>query len=140
MPKVSMSVPLPASAEQVWQLIGHFNALPDWHPAIEKSEVKGKGKGSVRTLKLVGGGTIEEKLEQLDDNGHAYSYTIVSSPLPVANYSATIRVHPNPDGEGCTVEWASDFEAAGVPQSDAMATMQNIYQSGLDNLRKMFGG
>ena len=37
MAKVSMSIPLPVSIEQAWQLIGGFNALPDWHPAVHKS-------------------------------------------------------------------------------------------------------
>ena len=67
MPKVAMSVNLPASADKVWDLIGGFNALPDWHPAIEKSEIEGDGTGSVRTLHLVGGGTITERLERLDE-------------------------------------------------------------------------
>ena len=37
MTKVSMSTKLNASADQVWSLIGGFNALPDWLPPIEKS-------------------------------------------------------------------------------------------------------
>ena len=119
MTKVSMSVNLHESAEKVWDLIGGFNALPDWHPAVEKSEIKGEGKGSVRTLHLLGGGTIEERLEQMDEEGRVYSYSILSGPLPVANYKSTIRLHPA-EGGMCKVEWESDFEAAGVPENDAV--------------------
>jgi hypothetical protein len=140
MAKVSMSVNLPASADKVWDLIGGFNALPDWHPAVEKSEVEGDGTGSVRTLHLAGGGTITERLVQLDDAGRVYSYSILSSPLPVANYTGTIRLKESADGSGCALEWESDFEAAGAPEGDAVQVIQGIYQAGFDNLKKMFGG
>ena len=139
MAKVSMSVDLHESAEKVWDMIGGFNALPDWHPAVEKSEIKGEGKGSIRTLHLMGGGTIEERLEQMDEEGRVYSYSIVSGPLPVANYKSTIRLHPAEGGK-CRVEWESDFEAAGVPENDAVKAIQGVYQAGFDNLKKMFGG
>ena len=48
MVKVSTSMKLAAPAGQVWDLVGGFNALPDRHPAVEKSEiVRGEGrKGS----------------------------------------------------------------------------------------------
>ena len=139
MTKVSMSLDLGVSADQVWDLIGGFNALPEWHPAVEKSEIEGEGKGSVRTLHLAGGGTITERLEQLDEEGRHYSYSILSSPLPVANYNSTLRLKENPAG-GCTVEWESDFQPAGAPEADAMQVIQGVYQAGFDNLKKMFGG
>ena len=139
MTKVSMSLDLGVSADKVWDLIGGFNALPEWHPAVEKSEIEGEGKGSVRTLHLAGGGTITERLEQLDDEGRHYSYSILSSPLPVANYNSTLRLKEKPEG-GCTVEWESDFQPAGAPEADAMQVIQGVYQAGFDNLKKMFGG
>ena len=139
MTTVSVSTKVPASAKQVWDMIGGFNALPNWHPAIERSEIEGEGKGSLRTLHLLGGGTITERLEQLDDTGQLYSYSILSSPLPVANYTGTIRITEEEDGN-CTVEWSSDFEPSGATEPDAVKTIQGIYEAGFENLRKMFGG
>ena len=105
---------------------------------MAKSEIEGEGKGSVRTLHLAGGGEIRERLEQLDDEGKLYSYSIISSPLPVANYKSTIRLE---EGEsGCVVTWESDFEPSGAPESDAVNAISGIYQAGFDNLKKMFGG
>ena len=138
MAKVKMSIDLGVSADKVWDLIGGFNALPDWHPAVEKSEIEGEGTGSVRTLHLAGGGTIRERLEQIDDEGKVYSYSILSSPLPVMNYNATLRLR---EGEsGCTVEWESDFQPSGAPEGDAVEVIRGVYQAGVDNLKKMFGG
>ncbi len=140
MAKVSMSTELGVPADRVWELIGRFNALPDWLPGVERSEIEGDGKGSVRTLHLAGGGTVTERLEALDDAGKTYSYSIVTSPLPVANHTATLRLRETADGSGCTVEWQSDFQPAGAPEGDAVAAIQGVYQAGLDNLKKMFGG
>ena len=135
MPKISMKQDLKVAADQVWNMIGHFNALPDWHPNVEKSELKEAGQ--VRKLSLAGGGTIIEKLEKVDDKTRTYSYTIQDSPLPVKNYRAELTVHDEKDG--CSVEWSSEFDAAGVGDSDAMKAVQDVYQAGFDNLKKMFG-
>ena len=58
MADVKLSTTLPASADDIWKLIGSFNALPDWHPAVQKSELK--DGGTERRLTLVGGGEIVE--------------------------------------------------------------------------------
>jgi len=131
-----MKTGLNVAPNEVWKLIGGFNALPDWHPAIEKSELE--EEGSMRRLSLAGGGTIVEKLVKFDDKERIYSYSIIDSPLPVTNYEATIRVKN--DGEGnTTVEWSSEFEAEGAAENEAMDVIAGIYQAGFDNLKKMFG-
>jgi ribosome-associated toxin RatA of RatAB toxin-antitoxin module len=140
MAKVSGSAKLDVSAKQVWDLIGKFNALPDWHPAVEKSEIEEEegGRGLIRRLHLFGGGTIVERLERLDETEHVYSYEILESPLPVSNYHATLRVR---EGEGgCTVEWSTEFEPKGAPEQDAIQTIQGIFDAGLENLKRIFGG
>ena len=136
MSKVTMSTELPASATSVWKLIGGFNALPDWHPAIAKSELS--EDGSRHTLHLVGGGSIIERLEEAGDE-HTYSYSVVETPLPVRNYTGAIAVRPNDDGTSCRVEWSSDFQAMDVSDNEAVRIIQGIYQVGLDNLNKIFG-
>lgn len=137
MAKVTMNTRLTVSPDKVWELIGGFNALPDWHPAVEKSELQ--EEGSMRKLSLAGGGTIIEKLEKVDENERTYTYSIVDSPLPVANYTATIRVRD--DGSGnTTVEWIGEFNPEGATENEAVEVIQGIYQAGLDNLKKMLGG
>lgn len=138
MTTVSLKQKYPVPAQMLWNTIGGFNALPDWHPAVEKSELAKSDEGTIRTLHLVGGGTIVEKLETVDDKERLYSYSILEGPLPVANYSATIRVQD--DNGGCTVEWSSEFDASGAPESEAAKVVRGIYEAGFENLKKMFGG
>jgi len=135
MTQVNMTTDLDVAADEIWNLIGGFNTLPDWHPAIEKSELQ--EEGSMRKLCLAGGGTIIEKLEKLDPNERVYSYTIVDSPLPVANYKSTIKVIDQGEGKA-TVQWSSEFNAEGTSEQDAIDAIQGIYQAGFDNLKKIF--
>ncbi len=120
-------------AEKVWGLIGDFNALADWHPAVEKSELE--EDGHVRRLSLVSGGTIVEKLERLDDESFRYRYSIINSPLPVADYVAEIRVKEDESGEGCEVQWSSEFNPSGASVEDAEKATKAIYTAGFANLK-----
>ena len=133
--EVKQTVRLPAPVTEVWKRIGGFNALPDWHPMVEKSELA-KG-GQERKLTLPGGATIVEKLESKDDKSYRYSYSITDSPLPVADYHSTIEVHE--EGTESVVEWMGRFEPKGTSAEDAQKAIQDIYQAGMDNLTKMFG-
>ncbi|MBA2492409.1 MAG: SRPBCC family protein [Gammaproteobacteria bacterium] len=135
--KVNSTTHLDVPAEQVWQMIGQFKSFADWHPAVEKSELE-QG-GSVRRLSLIGGGTIVERLERIDDESFKYRYSIVDSPLPVANYVSELRVVKDDSGNGCSVEWSSEFApAAGTSTSDAEKSIRDIYDAGLNNLQSLF--
>jgi len=137
MAKVTMQSPVNMSADELWKLIGQFNALPDWHPAVSSSRLEDGGR--IRRLSLLGGGEVVERLEQIEPGDRLYRYSIVSGPLPVANYTATLRVKE--DGKGkAVIEWSSEFDPSGATEHDAMASIQEVYKAGLENLRKMFGG
>jgi hypothetical protein len=137
MTQIRLSTRLPASAARVWELVGGFNTLPDWHPAIEKSELSESGR--VRTLTLADGARLVERLQKHDDRSRSYSYAIAASPLPIADYSATISIR-DAGAEGCVMEWSSSFEPHGVPESEAEQAVTAIYESGFESLRRMFGG
>lgn len=139
MTKVSLTTKLPVSARMVWNVIGGFNNLSKWHPAVAKSEETKEGVATVRRLTLHGGGTIVERLEGTDDTKRTYTYSILGGPLPVAGYKASLHVEENEDGRSCTVEWSSEFEPAGASESEAVKAIRGIYEAGFNNLRKMFG-
>lgn len=133
MAKVTIIEEFSALAEQTWNLIGGFNALPDWHPAVEQSQLE--ADGSIRKVTLGDGTTILEKLEHHSDESRECRYSIVESPLPVVNYLATLKVSVL--GEGSQVEWSGQFEPSGVSESEAVGLVEGIYRDGLDNLKKL---
>jgi len=114
------------SPEALWKKVGDFCGIAPWHPAIEKCVLSPDGKQ--RTLSLKGGGTIVEALENWDDAKHSYSYTILSGPLPVANYHSTMTVTADP--KGSALKWMGTFDAKGVPDADAKKTFDGIYEAG----------
>ena len=138
MAKVSMQTKLAMSPNEVWDVVGKFSSIPDWHPMVQSSKLE--DGGSIRRLSILGGGEIVERLEKIDSNDRLYRYSIVSGPLPVANYTATLRIKDDPDSKGSILEWSSNFDPSGASEMDAMKSIQSMYQSGFENLRKMFGG
>jgi hypothetical protein len=115
------------SPEALWKKVGDFCGIASWHPAIEKCVLSPDGKQ--RTLSLKGGGTIVEALESWDDAKHSYTYTILSGPLPVANYHSTMTVTADP--KGSALKWMGTFDAKGVPDADAKKTFDGIYETGV---------
>jgi len=130
--EASKTVDVAASPEKVWQTIGDFCGIANWHPAIEKC-VPGQQNGMpTRTLSLKGGGTILEQQTGRSDSGMQYSYTILQSPLPVTDYHSTISVKKV--GSGSVITWSGTFKANGASDADATKAIQGIYDSGLDAL------
>ena len=79
---LSMSTPVAMNADALWDAIGRFAAIGDWHPMIEKVDAEGEQKGSVRTLQLIGGAKLVERLEEISPTERLYRYSILESPLP----------------------------------------------------------
>lgn len=146
--KVVERITIDASADAVWVRIRNFDALKDWHPAVlESTADKGNAEGSVRSLKLKGGGALTETLEAHNDTQKKYSYRAKDGgALPVSNYTSTIAV--TADGNKAVVEWRGAFYR-GYPNNDpppdqndeaAVKAVTGVYQSGLQNLKKVVEG
>jgi Polyketide cyclase / dehydrase and lipid transport len=126
---VKKSIEVSATPDATWAAIGDFCGIGNWHPAIAKCDVATKDGSPIRTLTLKGGGTIVERQATWDNKGKSYSYAIVESPLPVANYLSTISVAPN--GAGATIIWTGHFDAKGADDAKAKEVITGIYDSGL---------
>lgn len=133
MAEVSVSTRISAPADEVWRLVGGWNALPDWHPGVEKSEIR-QG-GHLRHVRLADGTEITERLEDIESDERTYTYSITSSPLPVTNYRSTITVRA--EGNTSIVEWSTNFEPVGAPEADVVRSLSDFYQAGFDNLKKL---
>ncbi|MDR3557794.1 MAG: SRPBCC family protein [Syntrophobacteraceae bacterium] len=139
MSKVSMNTRLNASADAVWKVLREFNGLPVFIAAIKESTMEGSGVGAVRTLTLEGGGPpIVEKLEALDDQAKTFSYSIVTSPLPLTNYLAKVETI-DLGASQCEVKWQSTFEPHGATEAEAVKVIEGVYSAAFEGLHKLFG-
>jgi Polyketide cyclase / dehydrase and lipid transport len=122
----NVTMPSSISADALWKKVGDFCGIASWHPAIEKCAISADGKQ--RTLSLKGGGTIVEALENWNDANRSYTYTILSSPLPVANYHSTVSVTNDP--KGSALNWKGTYDAHGASDADAKKTIDGVYEAG----------
>jgi mxaD protein len=125
-------------AASVWEVVGDFNGLSVWHPAVAESELQGSGtsEGDTRLLTLGNGATINETLKAYDAQAMMYQYAITESPLPVADYVSSISVEAIDDSQSKVI-WQSTFMAQGATDEEAAAAIKGIYVAGLDALKAM---
>ena len=131
-----------APAEKVWPVIRRFDAAADWLPFVKSSLIEDGGDptrvGCVRVLTQTNGEVLREVLVALSDAKHFYSYTFVSSPVPVRNHRTTLRVLPITDGDRSYVEWLSRFEIAPEHETQLVELMNRNFLNDLRSLAERF--
>ena len=125
---------LSASPDDVWSKIGDPGTISAWHPAIAESSLNGKE----RKCTLGNGAKIDEAVDDIDNANRSYTYRIVESPLPVADYKSTIKVVES--AGGCAVEWTSSFDVTSGPAEDTVNMIKDVYAAGLSALREGYKG
>lgn len=135
--KTTSTVKLNTSADTVWELIGGFNSLPAWQPAVAESRLENAGR--VRRLTMADGNTIVQKLLWRRNADRAYSYSMNKSHLPVADYVSTFGAVEEAGGAACRIEWTCAFEPVGRTEDEARKVIEDIHGRGLDHLKSLFG-
>ncbi len=148
--EVSKEVAIDAPPDKVWEKVKDFDGLGTWHPAVASDEIvagTNNEPGAERLLTLKDGGTIREKLLGWDAKQRSFKYTILEGVLPVSDYTSTVSVTSTGNGQS-KVTWSgafkrkdtSDTPAANADDATATGTISNVYQAGLDNLKKIVEG
>lgn len=148
--KVIREVMIKADPAKVWSVVKDFGGLHKWHPAVESTttETKADETGTQllhRTLTLKGGGQILEKQTVNSDDEMKLEYRIVEGVLPVSGYRSVIQVKAGPGAGESVVTWTGRFynkankvdAPKGEDNQTAVKAVEGVYDSGLDNLKKM---
>lgn len=142
--RITVDVP----AAKAWALIGDFNGLHRWVPAVAESvATNGNDPGSERTLTIKGGEQLKESLEAYDPATMTLRYRMKTpnvKVLPVNNYSATIFVTEEGPSRS-TVHWKGAFyrgymnndPPAELNDDAAIKAVSGLYQASLANLKKV---
>jgi len=131
--RIQRWVKLPCPVDEVWTVIGGFGSIAEWHPDVHSAEVFEIEGETHRHLQIGEGGLTLERL--VETGPHYLTYEIVDSPLPLADYRATLSCVP--EEGGCHVFWSAMFEPTD-PSADDIVT--GFYEDGLRALRERFGG
>ena len=143
MAKVYRSAVIAAPAKTVWDYVRDFNALPKWHPAIATSEIEAGSPadrvGCVRRFtRRSDGGLLREQLLALSDAERTFTYSILVSPMPVANYTATMRFTPITKGNLTFAEWWAEFDCAPDREGQLSREIgQGVFQAAFDTLKTL---
>ena len=130
MTKVFVSAVVDAPIEQVWGKVRDFNGLPQWHPRFSRSHIEdglpSDRIGGVRNFDIAGGGgTIRERLLTLSDLDHTFTYCILTSPLPVEGYVATLKLYPVTVGNKTLGVWTAEFRVTNGKEADVVEAVGN---------------
>ncbi|PYJ89931.1 MAG: MxaD family protein [Verrucomicrobia bacterium] len=142
MPRIFVSSVVNAPPEKLWATIRRFDAVAEWLPFVRSSPIEDGGDptrmGCVRVLTQTDGEVFREVLVALSDAERFYSYTFVSSPVPVHNHCTTLRVLPITDGDRSYVEWSSRFEIDPQYEAQLVDLMNRNFLAGLRALAEKF--
>lgn len=145
MARIYVSSVIGASSNRVWERVRDFNALPRWHPGIRDSRIEdalpGDKVGCVRRFNLQNGDELRERLLGLSDYDMFCTYSILSSPMPLKDYVATLRLTPVTDGDRCFAEWSAEFNCDAEHEAELVSAIGNdVFKAGFNALKKHFGG
>ncbi len=143
--KVEKTITIKAEPAKVWALVKDFGNMQKWHPAVASTKLEKKGEDTFRTLSLKGGGDIYEKLRTVDDTDMKIKYEIVTSPLPLTDYNASMQVSKGKNPGESEVKWVARFYRlyklnppipAGQDDESALNAINGIFDAGLAGLQK----
>jgi hypothetical protein len=133
--EVRQKVEVDGDKAGVWGKIGGWCAIGDWHPVIAKCEQTADGGMKHRTLTTKDGGVIKETMTASGET--SYDYRIDESPLPVANYTASLAVVPDDDDDDeVNIVWSAKFDAKGASDEEAKKVIEGIFKAGLAEIKK----
>ena len=115
-------------------MIGQFGAA--WHPQVAKVRLTGTGIGQLRTIELIDGTEIVQRLEAIDDAKRFFRYTNVAG-IPVSHHTGTLEVMP--EGSGCIVNWREQYLANNRPDGAVRRMVLPLFRTGLEGLKSRFG-
>ncbi len=131
---VADGVDLAEAPDKVWAVIGQFGGM--WHPLFASIKLTGAGVSQLRTIELIDGKQIVERLESMDNSKRLYRYTNVSG-MGVVDYTGTLDVKPK--GSGSSVEWRVQFLADNQPTLIVSTIVSTLLKTGFEALKKRFG-
>lgn len=138
MPRITESATLGLDPETLWNEIGAFGSVGDWHPMLISAEVFGEGAGALRIAHAKAGLAQAERLQTLDPARHLYRYSMEKTSMPVCGYTGEFRIDPAGDAAS-TVVWSAQFELTSDGDGRTVESVRHFLHAGTESLRRRFG-
>jgi|GEM_PF-429971 len=138
--QVSIKGTIQMSPAELWADISSFAGLEKVFPeTFSSTTVEGEGVGAKRTLVLAdGSGETVEELTKLDAENRILEYKIISSPIPITDYVATMEIAPNEENpKSATLQWSSSYNVSKEAADAMRKQITGIYETGIANWNKL---
>ena len=129
---VERKLDMSATSTEVWRVIGDFCDIDDWHPGFNGCDLKVIDGRLHRVLSTPDGVDFVER-RIAAERGLSYTYKIVSSPLPVEKFTATLSVTPT---NGTQVVWYARFQS---DDPSTEAAVGEMFDTGLAAIAAKLG-
>jgi hypothetical protein len=142
--RVYVSTVIHAPVNKVWDLIGDYNSLPAWHPFVTNCNIEDELPsgliGCVRAIEVKDdGGTIRERLVTLSDEEHLCRYSILTGPLAVRNYLATMWLLPVTTSNDTFAQWEANFDTDPADEVEMVDLVTSIFSEGFASVEEKLG-
>jgi len=131
---LSRSMDVKGSPSAVWSAIGPFCAIKEWLPPVGTCIEDGKSPPTRTLVTRDGKAAFVETQTARNDAEFSYSYAFLSSPLPVTNYTSTIKVTAKGDGFS-TVTWTGSYTPDQGKEKAASEALNGVYEAGLAEIK-----
>jgi hypothetical protein len=131
---LSRSIDVKGAPSAVWSVIGPFCAIKDWLPPVGACIEDGKAPPTRTLVTKDGKAAFVETQTARNDAEYSYSYSFISSPLPVANYTSTIKVTAKGDGFS-TITWTGSYTPDQGKEKAANEALNGVYEAGLAEIK-----
>ncbi len=138
--RVVSAVEIPSDANSVWAVVGDFGGFQAFIPALESTEVTGKGVRSVRRKLFKDGNVAIEQLNSRDDQALYMTWSLIHTSLPVGQLWASMTVLAVGENE-CIATWTiiAEPDQGGPEALPAFETfLQGFADSAMSNVRSLF--
>jgi uncharacterized protein YndB with AHSA1/START domain len=127
-----------APADQVWAVVQDFAAIDSWHPLVRTSvsEARAPRAGDTRTLTMLDGVVVHERLVEISNTDKRLTYTWLDPPpIPVSISTIRIRVIPvTGDRTRVEIDGSFDGDQGGAAEEAARISQDVVWPAALRGL------
>ena len=137
MKQVSLTQHVAMPPDDLWNHIGRFGAIRDWHPMLECVATVGEFPGSRRVAYTMNGDVQVERLQQIDPQQRSYRYSVEQTSMPVDHYVGELQVSPAGNGTS-VINWSAEFNVE-FGDTETAENIRQFLAAGLRNIRSTYG-
>lgn len=120
--KVQRTLQLSSSSTEVWNVVGDFCDIDDWHPNLQSCTLK-VIEGRLHRSVVTADGAIYLEKRIANESGLSYTYTVMDWPLPIEKFTGTFSIEPL---DGSLISWSVRFSSDDPEMEATVAEMLDV--------------